>query len=421
MIGFEQRSGGIRIVLCREHESDQRLILRSKADIGARQSRDADVEVLLFASDSAIQDSSEARKTAQSERIQQCLFVGKMPTRRVITYSNFTAEISQGEALDATFVERLLSRSKQSCSQVPMMIRTLFCSLHLHSFTLHHRARQSPDNVSIDYIVFTGYIVIGKIFDCPQIARENRIMNVKSNTIVITGGGTGIGRALAQRWHDRGNYVIVVGRRREALDEAIHGRPRMSAYTFDIDDADAISMFARRIVSEHPNLNVLVNNAGIYQAEDPGAERDLAGAEKMIATNLLGPIRLINALIDHLKTRPGAAIVNISSGLAFVPYPAAPTYSATRAALHSYTVALRARLKRVEVVEIIPPQVQTELSPGQSKDENSMPLDAFADEVMSLLERYPTPPEICVDRVKLLRYAETESRFNDVLSFLSEH
>lgn len=245
-------------------------------------------------------------------------------------------------------------------------------------------------------------------------------MRPSGNTILITGGGTGIGRALAERWHDRGNRVIIAGRRREALDEAVHGRPGMSAYTLDIDDAAAIQAFGRRIVAEHPDLNVLVNNAGIYYAEDPTSARDLAGSEKMIVTNLLGPIRLTDAVIDHLKSRSDAAIVKVSSGVAFVPYPAAPTYSMTKAGLHSYTLSLRAQLKgKVEVIEIIPPQVQTELSPGQSRDESAMPLDDFADEVMVLLERRPTPAEICVERVRFLRDAEAEGRFDQALAAFS--
>ncbi|RYE89552.1 MAG: SDR family NAD(P)-dependent oxidoreductase, partial [Oxalobacteraceae bacterium] len=222
-------------------------------------------------------------------------------------------------------------------------------------------------------------------------------MKHTGNTILVTGGGSGIGQALAQRWHDAGNHVIITGRRRQALDQAIVGRERMTAYVLDVTAPDAVASFARQVTQEHPRINVLVNNAGIYSAEKIGAHRDLSDAEGMIDTNILGPIRMMNAFIDHLATQAESAIINVSSGLAFVPYPAAPTYSATKAALHAYTAAIRPLLEgKVEVIEIVPPQVQTELSPGQSNDPNSMPLDAFADEVMALLHAAQTPAEVCV-------------------------
>ena len=166
------------------------------------------------------------------------------------------------------------------------------------------------------------------------------------------------------------------------------------------------------LATGHPDLNILINNAGIMASEDLGGARDLGIAEATVTTNLLGPIRLTDALIDHLKSHPDAAIINVSSGLASVPLVSAPTYSATKAAIHSYTLSLREALKgKVEVIELIPPGVQTELTPGQSTREGYMPLDDYIDEVMSLFERQPTPPEIAVDRVKFLRNAEAENRF----------
>src|SRR4051812_20698010 len=120
-------------------------------------------------------------------------------------------------------------------------------------------------------------------------------MKTSGNTILITGGGSGIGEALAHRWHDAGNTVIVSGRRREALEQAVAGRPHMHAMTADVEDGAAIGDFARRILTEHPALNVLVNNAGIMRFEALDRGRDLTDAEATIATNLLGPIRLTNA------------------------------------------------------------------------------------------------------------------------------
>jgi len=249
-------------------------------------------------------------------------------------------------------------------------------------------------------------------------------MKASGNTILITGGGSGIGRALAHRWHDAGNRVIVTGRRRDMLEETAAGREGIFVHEFDIADAEAIEAAAAAILATHPGLNVLVNNAGTYNGENPRHKRDLGDAKRMIVTNVLGPICLTNALIDHLSMQADAAIVNVSSGTAFVPYPASPTYSASKAALHSYTVAIRPLLEgRVEVIEIVPPQVQTELTPGQSQDPNSMPLDAFADEVMTLLHGSGdrSPAEICVERVRDFRNAERSGSFDALLAMMVEY
>ncbi len=246
-------------------------------------------------------------------------------------------------------------------------------------------------------------------------------MKLTGNTILITGGGSGIGEALAHRFHDRGNRVIVAGRRQEALDRAIEGREGMSAMVLDIENPDAIEAFARGVLAEHPGLNVVINNAGIMKLEEATGRRDLTDAEATVTTNLLGPIRLINALVDHLATLPDAAIVNVTSGLAFVPLVATPTYSATKAAMHSYTVSLRRSLQgKVEVIELAPPGVQTDLTPGQATRSGYMPLQAFIDEVMALFERQPTPAEILVEQVRFLRDAEAEHRFDATLVQLNE-
>ena len=193
-------------------------------------------------------------------------------------------------------------------------------------------------------------------------------MNPAGNTIFITGGSSGIGRALAHRWHDLGNKVVVSGRRRGLLEETVEGRTGMGFYELDVDDTDAIGTVTRRLIAEHPDLNVLVNCAGISGSEDITTARDLSRGEKMIATNFLGPVRMIDALVDHLKCRPAAAVVNVSSGTGFVPYPAAPTYSASKAALHSYTMSLRALMRgALQIIEIIPPQVATDLMDGLEK------------------------------------------------------
>lgn len=245
-------------------------------------------------------------------------------------------------------------------------------------------------------------------------------MKHSDNTILITGGGSGIGEALAHRFHDLGNIVIIAGRRQAALDAAAAGRENIHTITLDADDAGAINAFAETVTTRFPDLNVLINNAGIMRAEKLDAARDLADAEATITTNLLGPIRLTNALIDHLVARGDSTVVNVTSGLAFVPLVMTPTYSATKAAMHSYTVALRAALAdKVEVIELAPPAVQTELTPGQSTREGYQPLEEFADEVLSLFGKEPTPAEILVQRVHPLRFAERDDRVAATLERLN--
>jgi len=246
-------------------------------------------------------------------------------------------------------------------------------------------------------------------------------MKTSGNTILITGGASGIGRELAERFHAQGNTVIIAGRRRERLDAVTAANEGMVGYELDVGSRSDIEAFAVKVVATHPDLNVLINNAGIMVAEDVTRSRDLSDAEATVATNLLGPIRLTNALVDHLVTKPDAAVINLSSGLAFVPLVSTPTYCATKAAIHSYTVSLRDALKgRVEVIELVPPAVQTELTPGQSTRAGYMPLDAFMTEVMTLFSLQPTPPEILVERVGALRFAEAEKRFDQTLTALNE-
>ena len=246
-------------------------------------------------------------------------------------------------------------------------------------------------------------------------------MNPTGNTILITGGGSGIGRELARSFHELGNRVIVAGRRREALDEVTASYPGIASMVLDVENADAIRDFAVRIVAEHPALNVLVNNAGIMRQEDLTADAFLADAEAMIATNVLGPIRLTAALLPRLRAQARSTIVNVTSGLAFVPLAATPTYSATKAAMHSYTLSLRHQLRdtAVEVIELAPPGVQTDLTPGQATREGYMPLADYIAETMALFARQPTPQEVLVERVKMLRNAEAEGRFDAVFGVLN--
>jgi uncharacterized oxidoreductase len=240
-------------------------------------------------------------------------------------------------------------------------------------------------------------------------------MQMTDNTILVTGGGTGIGRGLAESLHQLGNQVIIAGRRLEPLLAVAEASPGIQYLSLDQGDAADIRRFAIELSDKYPELNVIVNNAGIQRVEDltspgPGA------AEQTIAINLLGPIRLTAALLQLLLGKPHAAILNVTSGLAFMPSALTPTYCASKAALHSYTQSLRYQLREtpVQVIEIIPPQVQTALQGDRGFDPRGMPLDEYISETMALLQTQPEAEEIIVDRVKGFRFAERDGRFDDV-------
>ena len=234
-------------------------------------------------------------------------------------------------------------------------------------------------------------------------------MQITGNTMLITGGGSGIGRALAEAFHARGNQVIIAGRRQAALDEVARANPGIATAVLDASDAGDIARFAAQVGRDHPALNVLINNAGIMQAEDWRADRvDLDTAEATIATNLLAPIRLTAALLPVLRRQATSTMVTVSSGLAFVPKAATPTYSATKAAIHSFSESLRHQLRGtgVDVIEIAPPYVQTALTGAhQAGDPLAMPLKDFIDEVMQILETQPDAREVLVGRVHAQRFA----------------
>ncbi|MGA2349086.1 MAG: SDR family oxidoreductase [Terracidiphilus sp.] len=246
-------------------------------------------------------------------------------------------------------------------------------------------------------------------------------MNLTGNTILITGGGSGIGRGLAVELHKLGNQVVIAGRRKQALEETTAANPGMKSLTLDIENPAAIRAFAAQVVADFPALNVLINNAGIMRGEDFLAQQsDLTDAEATVATNLLGPIRLTAALLPHLQKQPRATIVNVSSGLAFVPLALTPTYCATKAAIHSYTQSLRYQLRstQIEVLELIPPYVATFLMNG-ADDPRAMPLDQYVAEAMAILAAQPTPMEICVERVKPLRTAAESGHFDETFKALN--
>jgi uncharacterized oxidoreductase len=233
-------------------------------------------------------------------------------------------------------------------------------------------------------------------------------MKTTDNTILITGGGSGIGRGLAEAFHRLGNQVVIAGRGQKSLDETTAANPGIKSLTLDVSDAKSIQSFAEKIATDYPPLNVLINMAGIMQPENLLGAPNLSTTEKTITTNLLGPIRLTSALLPLLQKQPRATIMNVSSGLAFVPLAMTPTYCATKAAIHSYTQSLRYQLKatNVEVIELIPPYVQTTLmGDQQAEDPKAMPLEEFITEVMGILQSQSDAKEICVKRVYPLRFA----------------
>ncbi|MYM80760.1 MULTISPECIES: SDR family oxidoreductase [Duganella] len=234
-------------------------------------------------------------------------------------------------------------------------------------------------------------------------------MKTSGNTILITGGGSGIGRALAEAFHERDNQVIIAGRRQALLDEVTQVNPGMQTAILDVTDSKDIDRFVLQAAHDYPHLNVVINNAGIMHSEDWTADVvDTRTAKAIIETNFLGPILLTAGLMPLLRMQRESTVVTVSSGLAFLPLAATPTYSATKAAIHSFSESLRHQLKgtSVNVIEIAPPYLQTELmGKRQASDPNAMPLAAFIDEVLCVLETQPEIQEVLVQRVLPQRFA----------------
>jgi short-subunit dehydrogenase involved in D-alanine esterification of teichoic acids len=240
------------------------------------------------------------------------------------------------------------------------------------------------------------------------------------NTILITGGTSGIGLGLALKFHEAGNRVIVAGRRRDRLDAIVAEHPGIEALELDVTDPASIVAAQAAVTSRYPQLNVLINNAGIMLPEDLLDPEHLSVAEATITTNLLGPIRMLSAFTPFLAGQDDAVIMNVSSGLAFVPLPLTPTYNATKAAIHSLTESLRVQLANsgVQVLELVPPAVRTALM-NQTESEQAMPLEQFLDEVMEILRTRPDDVQILVENVRFLRFAEVNGAYDTVLGLLS--
>lgn len=250
-------------------------------------------------------------------------------------------------------------------------------------------------------------------------------MNQAGNTILITGGGSGIGRGLAEAFHRNGNQVIIAGRRRSVLEDTARANPGMRFLTVDVEDPNDTQRFAAEVKAEFPTLNVLINNAGIMKSENlkSGIE-DLAIAEQTVTINLLGTMRTTAALMPLLLAQPKATIITVSSGLAFVPIHPNASYCATKAAIHSWTQSLRYQLRDnpVEVLEIVPPYVQTELTGRfQAEDPNAMPLVEYISETMTLLRNPPPSGEILVERVRPLRFAEQQGDYGKSYAKMNDY
>jgi uncharacterized oxidoreductase len=247
-------------------------------------------------------------------------------------------------------------------------------------------------------------------------------MHISGNVIFIPGSTGGIGLALALALQAKGNRVVVGGRRTAELERIAAEHPGLDTVRIDTADPASVEAAAKEVLERHPDLNVLVTMAGIMRAEDwRRPEGFLESAESVVNTNVLGPIRLIAAFVEHLQARPDATIMTVTSGLAFAPLRATPSYNASKAAIHMLSESLRLQLAdtSVKVVELVPPSVQTPLTPGHEDDPHAMPLDDYIAEVMGLIETQPDAREIQVERVKFLRYAEVRGEYDQVVGVLN--
>lgn len=247
-------------------------------------------------------------------------------------------------------------------------------------------------------------------------------MDLTNSTVFIPGATSGIGLALAVALHEQGSTVVVGGRRTELLEQIAADHPGIDTVRIDTTDPESIASAAKDVIERHPDLDTLVTMAGIMRTEDwHHPEGFLDTAEQIVTTNVLGPIRLIGAFVEHLQTRPHARIVTVSSGLAFAPLKVTPTYDASKAAIHMLSEALRLQLAdtSVDVVELVPPSVATDLMPGQRENAFAMPLDAFVAEVVDLLRTQPDAHEILVERVKFLRFGEARGDYDEVVRVLN--
>ncbi len=261
----------------------------------------------------------------------------------------------------------------------------------------------------------------------PILERQHEVkrlppMQFINRKILVTGGNSGIGRALAEALAAHGNTLIVTGRKAATLKATLEANPAMSGYELDVTDAASLEAFTQAVLAEHPDLDAVILNSGIMESEDYTADPvSTEVADRIIATNLTAPIHMAAAFLPHLRDRPEAALVMVSSGLAFLPLARTPVYSASKAAIHSFTQSLRHQLRETSVAvhELAPPEVATELTPGQSQRPTALPLDAFIAQVTAIMTQVEVPDEILVERVGFLRQAEAEGQFAQRFALLN--
>ncbi|MEU5529930.1 SDR family NAD(P)-dependent oxidoreductase [Micromonospora chersina] len=235
-------------------------------------------------------------------------------------------------------------------------------------------------------------------------------MDITNRTVFIVGGTSGIGLGLARRFAAAGSTVIVGGRRNDPVDG-------LATVEVDVTDPESVLRARDRVLADYPDLDVVVTMSGVMLVEDLRDPAHFASAETTIATNVLGTIRVIDAFTAHLIERGVGTIITVSSGIAFLPFPVAPTYGASKAAVHAYSEALRAQLDGtgVEVAELVPPAVASHPDIA-SRNPHALDLNDYLDEVMGLLSEQPTPHEVLVKGVLMHRWAERDGTYAELVA-----
>jgi short-subunit dehydrogenase involved in D-alanine esterification of teichoic acids len=229
----------------------------------------------------------------------------------------------------------------------------------------------------------------------------------------MVGGTSGIGLELARRFHAAGSDVVVGGRSTDVLTRL--AEEGFGVVEIDVTDADSVARARAEVLEAHPNLDTVVTMSGTGAPEDLRDPAHFATAQTIIDVNLLGTIRVIDAFTPHLLARGSGTFVTVSSGIGFLPFPAMPTYGASKAAVHAYSEALRAQLAGtgVEVAELVPPAVATRIG---GSNPHALELDAYGAEVMDLLGQDPTPHEILVQGVLKHRWAERDGTYDELVA-----